>query len=52
MKQCTFLTKAKTVSMTDEFVDHLAVIEDISTKNSDCHVVIGGNSIIIGCLVN
>ena len=40
---CVYMPYEGSESMTDEFADQLAMIENIIEANSDCHVIIGGD---------
>ena len=33
--------------MTDEFIEQLAIVDDVIAANQDCHIVVGGISMSI-----
>jgi len=39
---CIYMPYEGSISMTDEFADQIAIIENIIEANSDCHVIIEG----------
>lgn len=40
---CVYLPYEGSVDMTDEFVEQLALIENVIANNSDCQVIVGGD---------
>ena len=48
---CVYMPYEGNNEMTDEFIEQLAIVDDVIAANQDCHIVVGGKGISMSILL-